>query len=218
MKKVEEMIGAWVDNNLDEAEAARMAALAAEVPSVAAKADRLRHIGELVRAAVPEEPVSDELLERMGLKEAPESNVVDFVSASSGRTGRVTNPAEPKKRTSWSWDMRRAAAVLVLAGTGLSVFGLASLSVTKPEEAQYHVLGDKPVAGSAADILVLFDAGTGTVQAKTAAAAVGAKIVGPATSAGAWKLAAGEGGRDAALKALRARPDVVLAEPLGGEP
>lgn len=218
MKKVEEMIGAWVDKNLDEAEAARMAALAAEDPAMAAQAERLRHIGELVRAAVPEEPVSDELLERLGLKETSASNVVDFASASSGRTDRATIPTGPKHRAAWLGDMRRAAAVLVLAGAGLSIFSLGNLSVTKPEEAQYHMLGDKPVAGPAADILVVFDAATGVAQANAAASAVGARIVGPATSAGAWKLAAGEGRRDAALKALRARPDVVLAEPLGGEP
>ncbi|HXD03135.1 MAG TPA: hypothetical protein VN627_07485, partial [Novosphingobium sp.] len=64
----DQQLSAWLDGGLDDDGNAKMADLAARNEDVASRAARLRHMDELVRAAVPaEEEIPAELLTRLGL-------------------------------------------------------------------------------------------------------------------------------------------------------
>ena len=118
MKLEDEKLSAWIDGALDEAEARRIAELTEQEPELAERAVRLRRIDDLVKTAVPEEPVSQELLERLGLAPAKPSNVVDFAAERSRRTASPVAPERQAPPQVRFWDSRKVAAVLMLFTAG----------------------------------------------------------------------------------------------------
>lgn len=216
MKLEDEKLSAWIDGALDEAQARQVADLAAQDGQVAERAGRLRRIDDLVKTAIPEEPISQELLERLGLAQASPSNVVDFAAERSRRIAAPAAPAPQGRPRAAFWDSRKVAAVLVLIGVGLSSAAWLNAPVRQGEQQQatYRVLGDAPQAGASANMLVMFTGQVDAGEARTIAASVGGAIAGGPTAAGAWKLAVDPGSRDAALEKLRRRRDVTMAEPI----
>lgn len=218
MKLEDEKLSAWIDGALDEAEARRIAGLAAQDSVIAERAGRLRHLDDLVKTAIPEEPVTPELLERLGLAEARSSNVLDFAAARSRRAAEPAAPSPAQRPAARFWDNRKVAAILVLLGVGLmSAMWLNSpIRQAKEPQAAYRVLGDapQPGAGTSANMLVMFTSDVDAGEARAVAASVGGSIAGGPTATGAWKLTIDPAQRGAALDTLRRRHDVTMAEPL----
>jgi len=216
MKLEDEKLSAWIDGALDEAEARRIAERAVQDTQFAERAGRLRHLDDLVKTAIPEEPVTPELLERLGLSQAQTSNVVDFAAERSRRaTAPVTAAPQSRPRATF-WDNRKVAAVLVLLGVGLmtAVWLNSPVQQAREPQASYRVLGDAPQAGTSANALVIFTSDVDAGEAREIAASIGGTIAGGPTEAGAWKLAIDPAKRDAALEKLRRRHDVTIAEPV----
>ena len=214
MRKDDEKISAWIDGALDKAEAGRMEALAIEEALIAERASRLRQIDTLVKAAVPLEPVPQELMERLGLAKASGSDVIDFSAAKARR--EASRVQATIRRTAFFANFRNIAALVAVAVLGLSTLGSMNQPRSGDPEATYRALGNAPVAGSAANALVVFDSSVDAREAKAIAASLGAAIEGGQTSGGGWKLAFSPAVRDKAIESLRRRKDVRLAEPLEG--
>ncbi|KUR70862.1 hypothetical protein AQZ52_13640 [Novosphingobium fuchskuhlense] len=207
------MISAWLDGTLDAEGDRRMTELAARDEAFARRVERLRHIDDLVRAAVPaDDAVPDALLERLGLAPASADNVVSLDAARASRKAAV---AAPVRGGGW---MRMAAQLALVAGLGMAVFVVARPGDRVADSAApYRALGNAPdSAAPAANALVKFAPGVGADEAARIAGAVGVRLVGLPSDAGAWKAAAAPGQRAAALDRLRADPRVVMAEPIDG--
>ena len=218
------MISAWLDGTLDEDGTARMTELAANDEAFALRVQRLRHLDDLVRAAVPAEPeIPAALLARLGLErsdlaEGPSrGGVVDLAAVRRERASRLAVPTSPS-RFGRSAFLKVAAQVAVVAGIGLSVavFNLPGQKAGDPA-ADYRALGSAPdAAAQEANALVKFAPGLGAGDAQRIAAAGGVRLVGAPNAAGAWKAAVAPGRRAAVLDALRSDPKVLLAEPVDG--
>jgi anti-sigma factor RsiW len=214
MRKDDEKISAWIDGALDKAETGKMEALATGETRIAERASRLRQIDTLVKAAVPLEPLPQELLERLGLPTGSSSDVIDF---SAAKARREASRAQAGIRSSAFFaNFRNIAALVAVAVLGISTLGWMNQPSSGDTEATYRALGNAPVAGSAANVLVVFDTSVDAREAKAIAAALGAAIEGGQTSGGGWKLAFSPTARDKAIESLRRRKDVRLAEPLEG--
>lgn len=98
-------------------------------------------------------------------------------------------------------------AVIVLAG------GVASYIYQPPA---YHVLGAEPVPATA-NIVVVFKPDTREEQLRRLLSANGASLVGGPTDADAYLLHVSDQERRDAVTRLRARPEIVMAEPIDGE-
>lgn len=217
----DEQLSAWLDGGLDAEGHAKMADLAARNEDVAARAARLRHMDELVRAAVPEEDeVPAELLARLGLaapapgSAAPAGKVIDLAAARAARS------APAPARRPWFTGMGRIAAQLVLiSGLGLGVMlalGHNRQPASPQASADYRVLGDASRAAPAANALVRFGPGVSAAKASALTREAGASLVGQPSAAGIARIAIDPERRDAVLAKLRATPGVILAEPLDG--
>ncbi len=101
----------------------------------------------------------------------------------------------------------QAAAILLL---GLVV---AMPRFAPPAAATYHALGAAPVAGTG-NIVVMFRPETRESDLRGTLGAVGARVVDGPTAAGGYLLRVPDATRDASLVKLRARADVVLAQPI----
>ena len=82
-------------------------------------------------------------------------------------------------------------------------------------EAAYRALGSGPVVASA-NAVVVFQPQTREEQLRRLLNANGAEVVGGPTDADAYVLHIEPAGRAGALAELRARPEVVMAEPIDG--
>lgn len=216
MKLEDEKLSAWIDGALDEEEARQLATLAAQDAELAGRAGQLRRIDELVKSAVPEEEVPQDLLERLGLAGRAGTNVVNLAAE---RSRRLAEPAAaaPQRPAARFWDSRKVAAILVLVATGLATASWLNAPQQRQAEPSYRVLGDAPQAAVSTNALVMFTGDVDTGKARAIVASAGGSIAGGRTAAGAWKLAFDPVRRDAALAALRSRDDVTMAEPLDGE-
>ncbi len=190
-----------------------MTELAARHDAIARRAERMRHIDDLVRLAVPaEEAVPDALLERLGLAPAGGARVLSLADARAAR-------ARPEPvRQSGGALLRMAAQLALVAGLGLAV-----LVVARPGErvqdpaAEYRALGAAPVAGArAANALIRFAPGIAAPEAERIARSAGLRLIGPPNAAGAWKAEVEPGRRAASLEALRTDARVIMAEPIDG--
>lgn len=225
MNRQDEKIAAWLDGMLDTDGAARMSERAATDEQVAQRALRLRHLDELVRAAVPQDDeIPDALLERLGLapSSAAHSSAATVVSLADARRARQPQaaPAFPQPGRTRYGFWRIAAQVVLVAGLGLSATLWLGTHRASENPADYRALSDLGPAGNvaapSANALVVFDAGTDAAQARSIAQAAGAQIIGSQTEAGAWKLAISAARRDAVLKDLRSDNRVTMAEPIDG--
>lgn len=222
----DEMISAWLDGTLDDEGARRMTDFAARDETFARRAERLRQIDNLVRAAVPAEPeLPADLLERLGLAPAraaapattwPSAGVVDLAAARQERAARNAAPTQfPAVRSGF---FRMAAQLALVAGVGLAV-----VVVSRPTDriegpaADYRALGSAPDAvAKNANALVKFAPGVAAADAGKIASAAGVQLLGSPSQAGAWKAFVAPGKRAAALDALRSQPLVIMAEPIDG--
>lgn len=186
---------------------------------LAQRTARMRHIDELVRAAVPqEETVPHALVERLGLAgSAVEQNVVSLAEARTARDAARARPA-PRGWGGMHGFRRMAAQLLLVGGIGVALAVWAG-GRTDTNDAPYRALSDAPAASDAAapvNGLVLFETGTSPQEAQRIVAAAGGRIVGAPTEAGAFKLAIVPERRDAVLQALSGHDGVVMAEAIDG--
>ncbi|MFM9934897.1 MAG: hypothetical protein ACKVOL_01720 [Novosphingobium sp.] len=217
----DDMIYAWLDGALDKDGAQQMTDVAANDETFALRVERLRHLDDLVRAAVPTEPeITAALLERLGLADAPtQCTVIDFAAAKQARGSRPVSGLEAStgpSRFGRAAFLKVAAQVAIIAGLGLSVavFTVPGQKAAEPA-ADYRVLGFVPdAAARKANALVKFVPGLAPAEAARIAAAAGVQLVGAPNAAGAWKAVAAPGRREAVLEALRADRRVSLAEPI----
>ena len=213
-------LSAWLDGELDKDGTEQMSDRIAFDEVLRQRADRLARLDELVRAAVPEEPLPAELLVRLGLAPRESADVVDLAAARRERgvgPARTTVPA-------WRTGMWRIAAqVLVVGGIGLgAVLALApnhdrlAPGQTAPDAA-YRTLSDHPSAVQpAVNALVVFSDATDPATARRIAGAAGASLVGEPTAGGAWKASIAPTRRDAVLAVLRRDARVSMAETIDG--
>lgn len=211
-------LAAWLDGELDKEGADAMSARIADDAALGRRAERLTRIDGLVRAAVPEEPVPDALLQRLGLSDRP-AEVVDLAAARRARTVQAGRTASAQ-RWSGSTLWRIAAQVLVIGGVGLgAALWLVPHGQQAAPDAAYRTLSNTTrttTAGPAINAVVMFGAGTDPVTARRIVSGAGGSLIGGATAAGAWKVSIAPARRDAVLAELRRDPRVTLAEPVDG--
>jgi len=211
-------LSAWLDGELDTDGAQAMSELVASDEAFAARAQRMSRIDDLIRAAVPEEPVPDALLERLGLAAsaaAPSAEVVDL-SAVRRQREQYRCAAAPAARPRLLW--RIAAQVAVIGGVGVAAaLWFAPHSASVPQSDEYRTLSNRPpVSAPAVNAVVIFGDAVDPAAAHRIAGAAGANLIGTPNTAGAWKAAIAPGRRDDVLSTLRADPRVAGAEPIDG--
>jgi hypothetical protein len=125
------------------------------------------------------------------------------------------NRAASLGRRAWRAASRPAVATAMAAQLALVV--IAGGLVTYFNQPQtYHVLGASPVPASA-NLVVIFQPQTREEQLRRLLDANDATLVGGPTEADAYLLHVPEQTRSAAVTKLRARPEIVMAEPIDGE-
>lgn len=210
----DEELGAWLDGEMDKGGAADMAEIVARDDRVAMRVQRIKRLDDLVRRAVPEEEIPDELLHRLGLSEpAASARIVSLDAARQARTRQsgMTRPVAGRMPL-----MRIAAQVTLVVGVGSAAILWQSQMKPGEVDANYRALSDaaRPAPSNG---VVIFTAGTDAGTAQAIARSAGARLVGPPNEAGAWKLVAPTGRRDAILAALRKNERVTLAEAIDGQ-
>jgi anti-sigma factor RsiW len=106
-----------------------------------------------------------------------------------------------------------AAAIAAQLAIVALVGGVASYVAQPPA---YHVLGAAPIPASA-NIIVVFKPDTREEQLRRLLSANGASLVGGPTDADAYLLHVPSQARGDAVTKLRARSEIVMAEPIDGE-
>jgi anti-sigma factor RsiW len=114
--------------------------------------------------------------------------------------------ATPQRRGWLGW------AVAAAAGLPLAILG--SQSLIGGAAASYHALSAPPQAALPGNVVVMFRPDTREAELREALTANGARLVDGPTAAGGYVLRVPDASRPAVLTALRARQDVVLAEPI----
>jgi anti-sigma factor RsiW len=115
------------------------------------------------------------------------------------RMAKASRPAMP------AWTGWAAAAALLI--------GVLVMAVPYAQSGRYHALGAQPQAAPG-NLVVIFRPETSERAMRAAFNASGARLVDGPTGADAYVLAVPAARRSAALDLLRARTDVVLAEPV----
>lgn len=114
------------------------------------------------------------------------------------------------RRIALGWAV---AAPLAIAAIGL----VGALSMSNPwSEPRYHALGSAPAAPDG-NAIILFRAEADVAELRAALDSVDGRVVDGPTTSGAWIVRVPADRRSAALARLRARPTVVLAEPLDAD-
>ena len=218
----DDQIAAWLHGGLSDAEATRVKALIEADPEASRRLTEMQRLDALIRKAIPLEPqLPPELIARLGLDKAPianageTDNVIDFASA---RAARTVPPKPPVERfqgpTAQRW-LRTAQAAAVV---GIAVIGLQFMpSVQRPDaDPGFRTLSDAPAATSGGNALVMFAPGIDSSEARSIMGATGARIIGGPSSTGAWQIDIDPARRDAVLSALRAKPQIAMAEAIDG--
>jgi hypothetical protein len=125
-------------------------------------------------------------------------------------------PSSPANANWWRSLSRPAVATLMAAQLAVVVLAAGAVSYLNQPDAAYRALGSAPIAASA-NAVVIFQPQTREEQLRRLLNASGAKLVGGPTDADAYVLHIAPDGRSAALARLRARPEVVMAEPIDGQ-
>jgi hypothetical protein len=211
----DEQISEWLHGGLPDEQAARIAAQVANDPDATRRADRLRHLDDLLRQAVPlENTLPDELMARLGLY-APTriSNIVDLAEIRAAKSEAQTIPPRRAARFGYgNWQI--AAQFLIVLGVGFGATQWVGAPPPTAPKAEYRALGDAPSAGATANALVMVSGETDATETADLAAKVGARVIGTRTEAGAWRFAIHPTRRDAVLGQLRSLPEVSMAEPI----
>ena len=128
-------------------------------------------------------------------------------------------PAQPPAAANSNWWhslSRPAVAGLMAAQLAVVVITAGVVSYTSQPNAPYRALGSAPVVASA-NAVVIFTPQTREEQLRKLLSASDAELVGGPTDADAYVLHVPAETRVAALARLRARPEVVMAEPIDGQ-
>lgn len=219
MNVTDHQLSAWLSGCLNADEAAQIAAAVEADPALAKRAERLRHLDELVRTVVPLDAViPDALIARLGLAAAPATAdraatapVIDLAGERARRAEQAAAlPTEPQ-RSFHGW--RIAAQVALIVGIGMAALQFMPRGAEKTPEGAYRVLSDDSMPQPDADALVMFAPGTTPQAARAIVLAAGGTVVGEPTAAGAIRIKTGAN-REDMLARLRARADVIMAEPV----
>ena len=122
---------------------------------------------------------------------------------------RLAGAAGVVWRSSPAWGGWAASSVLLVAAAVLWLRPIGS-------DGAFHALSAKPAAAPAGDMVAVFRPDTPERAMSAALNASGARIVDGPTEADAYVLFVPRAQRERALAALRARPEVVMAEPVDG--
>jgi anti-sigma factor RsiW len=126
-------------------------------------------------------------------------------------------PSPPPANANWWRSLSRpAVATFMAAQLAVVVLAAGTVSYLNQPDAAYRALGSAPIAASA-NAVVIFQPQTREEQLRRLLNASGAELVGGPTDADAYVLHISPDGRSAALARLRARPEVVMAEPIDGQ-
>jgi anti-sigma factor RsiW len=196
--ETQELLPWYVNGSLDAVERAKVEAHIADCPECRAEVALERRL----QGAVAELPVEAEqgwaaMRARMAVAEvrpAPPLSARASVRRALGRPATLR----------WVVAAQAVAAVLVV---GVS-FGTRQALVP-----QYRTLSAAPVS-AAGNVIVMFRPSTSEQRIRGALLASGAHLVDGPTDADAYVLHVPGERRDAALAALRATPDVLLAQPI----
>ena len=124
----------------------------------------------------------------------------------------------PRADGSSEWRSLGRSKVAMLMAAQLAIVVLTAGTVTyfTQPAATYRALGSAPVAASA-NAVVIFQPQTREEELRRLLNASGAELVGGPTDADAYVLHIADDARSSALARLRARPEVVMAEPIDGQ-
>lgn len=114
-----------------------------------------------------------------------------------------------------------AGGLALIAASQVAIIGLSLVVYSqfqRPAAGEYHALA-APAATPAAigNLIVIFRPDTPEQVLRATLHAVGARIVDGPTAADAYVLAVAPAALTGTLATLRARPDIVLAQPIGAE-
>jgi anti-sigma factor RsiW len=168
-----------------------------------------------------------ELASERRLAEEVAALPVDVEHAWASVLAKVQNPAHGRGFAvgAWiSWLGRRAGGLLREGGPWMGWAAVAGLALVlaigapglrSPHPASYHALSAAP-ARPVGDMIVIFRPEANERAIRQALREAGARVTDGPTEADAYVLETPEGGRAHALKILRARRAVVVAEPIDG--
>ena len=195
--EAEELLPWYVTGRLDEADRERVERHLTDCASCQAQLRIERRIAEEYRAYSPQTETSWARL-RARVEPAPK-------------------PPPAAANSNWWHSLSRPAVAGLVAAQLAIVAVTATLiaSFNAPTPA-YRVLGSTPVAASA-NAIVVFQPQTHEHDLRQLLNASGAQLVGGPTDADAYVLHIAPAARTAALANLRARPEVVMAEPIDGQ-
>ena len=195
----------YVAGCLDEHERARVEAHLADCAECQAELKAERRIASLLED-IP----------------APEGDVEAGWRRMQARLAAPRSPPPQAARAAagWRrfWRIEPAWASWALAAQACLVVGLAAALLQAPRPEPYRALGAQTEAAAAGGgtIVVVFRPDTTEAQLREIVRGARGRLVGGPTEADAYLIAAPLAERPAALAALRARPQVVLAEPIDG--
>jgi anti-sigma factor RsiW len=194
----------YVTGRLDAAEHARVAAHVSTCRECQADLEFERRLEvEVAIAPIDVEHGWASMQRRITAAPAPRSGGA-FIARLRELPGRLWRAGPP-----WlSWALAAQAALLVVAGA-LTVRTAAP--VTQP--ARYHALSSVPAAATG-NVVVIFRPDTRESAMRQALVAADAHLIDGPTAADAYVLHVPAAERAGAMAGLRARHDVVLAQPL----
>jgi hypothetical protein len=129
------------------------------------------------------------------------------LDAADARRGRAKTGGFAWAMPAWlGWGLAGQAALLTL-------FAVLAGPVLAPKP-EFHALGAR-AASPAGNMVVIFRPDTREATLRADLKAANARIVDGPTEADAYVLAAPAASRDKAVATFRARPEVMLAEPIG---
>jgi anti-sigma factor RsiW len=129
---------------------------------------------------------------------------------------RMRGRLQPSGRFSAAWSRVRAAAPWAgwAAAACLALAVAAPVLQPRSPPGEYQALSGPTAAAPSGNLVVMFQPETPERDLRAAVQTTGARLVDGPTAAGGWVLSVPAADRDAAVRSLRARPEVVLAEPL----
>jgi hypothetical protein len=104
-----------------------------------------------------------------------------------------------------------------LAAASVAALAVAALPGRGPAPETYVALGSAP-ANRPGNLLVMLKPDTTEQQMRALLARAGARLVDGPTATGGYVLHVSPGGREAAIRTLRAAPEVALAQPIDPGP
>jgi hypothetical protein len=123
--------------------------------------------------------------------------------------------AEPTARRWPSSTTRGGIAALAASQIAIIALGIGGYEmIMRPDRATYHALSTPKPGDAQGNIIVIFRPDSREQVFRVTLTAVGARLVDGPTAAGAYVLSVAPDRRDQVLSDLRARADIVLAQPL----